>query len=532
MAFLASDSTPPCPAGVGEGWPSDHREHDESNGSLTSDLLEKLTLDEKLKSMQSLPEDPNERFAKVLRVVFNAGFGTDVLPAATVCKESYWDADLWDRVIKLPLKIRYRWQRMRFTRLIAAARQDRRDRVKWLLDRRADPDQVASIHGMTALATACSAKRLDAVLIMQMLKAGADSNKLSGDVLVDGEHERISPLQFLVSRHGDVDTTSENEDITIETAKLLMAHGAKLMLRSEPSGRLAVHDATRRGLHKLAKFLIEADTSGRSLDLGCFRHWQRPLHIAVRRDDKDFAFWLIERGAKVIQPDRHGSSPVYLALFQGNEELALNLLKRAKDEFLAALQSERGDDASAARLLLPIACRRGLHQPAIWILDNVPSVASLRLDLEGRAGKTPLAFAFWCTQGRYDHYHSDEMASRPDFEESASRLPLQDDSGILVMKIHTPSMATVEALCRAGARRDLALYSLLRSNVTEDVALSFLRVCGGDWRSCLAEEKAKYSEKKDYPHGCLHQSLELAAGMGFSKVVALVQEGELAVHKE
>jgi ankyrin repeat protein len=195
--------------------------------------------------------------------------------------------------------------------------------VKRLLAAGADPN-VVNHYGVDAIRLAADASNTG--LLRLLLKAGANPNSVNAD----GE-----TVLHLVARSGNLDA-----------AKLLVNAGALVDPRERFGGQTPLMWATARRHPELVQFLASkgADVNARSavrdyrrvataesrakhLDRGGFT----PLMYAARENCRECVPILLKHRADVSLPDPAGMPPLFIAMMNGNWDIAKRLIEAGAD---------------------------------------------------------------------------------------------------------------------------------------------------------------------------------------------------------
>src|SRR3984957_9124636 len=209
------------------------------------------------------------------------------------------------------------------TALHWAVYNDDADLVQRLIKAGAD---VAAVNDYGASPLRQAATVADSVVIRALLKAGANANETNAE----GE----TPL-MVVARAGNV-----------ESAGLLLSHGAKVDAKEQWGGQTALMWAAAQKQPAMVKFLISPGAHVN--ERGAVRDWQRrvtaegrpknmnhggftPLLYAAREGCLECAKYLIEAKADINLPDPDGTTPLILALMNMRFDLAAYLVQSGAD---------------------------------------------------------------------------------------------------------------------------------------------------------------------------------------------------------
>ena len=195
--------------------------------------------------------------------------------------------------------------------------------VKRLLAAGADP-RVLNHYGVDAMQLAADESNTE--LLRLLLKAGANPNSVNPD----GE-----TVLHLVARSGNLDA-----------AKLLVNAGAQVDARENFGGQTPLMWATARRHPDLVQFLASkgADVNARSAVRDYRRvataesrakHLDRggltPLMYAARENCRECVQILLKHRADVSLPDPAGMPPLFIAMMNGNWDIAKRLIEAGSD---------------------------------------------------------------------------------------------------------------------------------------------------------------------------------------------------------
>jgi ankyrin repeat protein len=195
--------------------------------------------------------------------------------------------------------------------------------VKRLLAAGADPS-VVNDYGVDAMQLAADASNTE--LLRLLLKAGANPNSVNAD----GE-----TVLHLVARSGNLDA-----------AKLLVNAGAQVDARERFGGQTPLMWATARRHPDLVQFLASkgadvnahstvrdylrvatAESRAKHLDRGGFT----PLMYAARENCRECVPVLLKHRADVSLTDPAGMPPLFIAMMNGNWDIAKRLIEAGSD---------------------------------------------------------------------------------------------------------------------------------------------------------------------------------------------------------
>ena len=154
--------------------------------------------------------------------------------------------------------------------------------------------------------------------------------------------------------------TARWNSMLVETVSILLQFGGDPNLRSSMS---RVHSCTQRCY--------------KSLD--CSHPGQGVLHFACGDGHSEVVELLLEHGASLEMPDGEGYLPVFPALCQGHESLALHLLRRSADPVNLIIVQRHQSTA------LHVACRFASPEAVSFLLER-----GAYADSTDSSGKTPL----------------------------------------------------------------------------------------------------------------------------------------------
>ena len=240
-----------------------------------------------------------------------------------------------------------------------------------LLQRGADIHAKTEEYGRNALHLACVKGHLKCAQLL--LDAGSRLNEPDDD-------DNCTPLMLAIF--------NGHEEVALE----LLQRGADIHAKTEEYGRNALHLACVKGHLKCAQLLLDAgsrlnepddDDNCTPLMLAIFnghkevalelhrrgadihaknkKHGRTALHIACEEGHLKWAQLLLDAGSRLNEPDDDDNcTPLMLAIFNGYEEVALELLQR---DLEADIHVKNG------RTALHIACKVGHLKCAQLLLD-------------------------------------------------------------------------------------------------------------------------------------------------------------------
>lgn len=288
----------------------------------------------------------NATFSQVLVFVAQAGFDEDVAPASGVCRATWDDARLWERLVRVrtyhfALRHRYPHHPASALHSAAVARGNDGTRVRWLLARGAPVAGGVTPFGMTQYYPIHAAAAAGATAAaMALLDAGAN--------LQAANHEGRTPLMLALRagnaelalellRRGAADSASDDQGYTVlHTAAL---YGVVPVVRAllerglppdTPHGRrggTALHTACMAEEPAAALALLEGGASLTCVDCATWT----PLHAAAHRGLTQVVAALLDRGAPIEAPNNLRQTPLHSALAAERAEAALLLIARGAD---------------------------------------------------------------------------------------------------------------------------------------------------------------------------------------------------------
>lgn len=305
------------------------------------------------------------------------------------------------------------------TPLCDATRECRRDMVKLLLTRGADPN--TKLHVFAPLHFASHSGRLD--IAQMLIDAGADVDGPLSDFDRRFKRERLSPLSMALIAGRDESLrlllaakAQPRSDAWIHACaespllhRLLAAgvspnHRIENRLPTSEDGKRPLHSANSPEERHVARILIArgADVNAKGPDgepllLDALQSYRlgttalliehgadteavklTPLHLAVIGGDADAVGKLIDEGAAVDAPAAKRISPLHLAASAGDESILAALLKAGADV-----------DGADARGRTPLhwAVLHGQEAIAGMLLDNGADLNAQDMD-----GRTPISF--------------------------------------------------------------------------------------------------------------------------------------------
>ncbi len=215
--------------------------------------------------------------------------------------------------------------------------------LKLLLGAGANPN-VANQFGSTPLLLA--AKAPDSELVKVLLDKGADPSRAAPDggtpLMVASRAARNESVQLLLQRGADPNATEKFGGQTalmlaayenhLDTARLLLAHGADVKARS--ANRLELAQDDRKSRIKppgKAKKEVDIDNDGHRDDMRIPLGGLTPLLFAVREGHLDMVRLLLDAGADVNDAMPDGMSALVVAILNIRYDVAHFLIDRGAD---------------------------------------------------------------------------------------------------------------------------------------------------------------------------------------------------------
>ena len=163
---------------------------------------------------------------------------------------------------------------------------------------------AANSYGVTPLSLACTNQ--STAMVEKLLKAGADPNRAPTGI----------PVIMTAARTGSMDTV-----------KLLLAHGANVNAKESARGQTALMWAVAEKHTEVARVLVERGADVHAHSTTGFT----PLLFAAQQGDMDSARMLLEAGAGLNEAAPEDGSALIVATHSGHEALALFLLEKGAD---------------------------------------------------------------------------------------------------------------------------------------------------------------------------------------------------------
>src|SRR6266446_6570118 len=117
------------------------------------------------------------------------------------------------------------------------------------------------------------------------------------------------------------------EESSLEIARLLVNHGAKVNVTDDSRGETPLHAAAQSGYREIVELLVEC---GASLDVQNI-YQESSLHMACRKGKLDVLRFLIDRGLDINSRDSVDQIPLHTASQSGQVEAARLLLDCGSD---------------------------------------------------------------------------------------------------------------------------------------------------------------------------------------------------------
>ena len=135
----------------------------------------------------------------------------------------------------------------------------------------------------------------------------------------DSKHPNINTLDSRKRSPLHLCATTGNDSIFWQ----LLSHGANIGLQDD-QGATALHRSVDAGNDDISRMILDrkgCPIDGTDLDL------DTPLHVAVRRSNKEMAAVLLRKGANADLKNRQGEAPLHESIRHGNVPMAQLLLR-------------------------------------------------------------------------------------------------------------------------------------------------------------------------------------------------------------
>lgn len=181
-----------------------------------------------------------------------------------------------------------------------------------------------------------------------------------------------------------------------EIGEVLLQNGADVNAK-RPYGALlthsytALHVAAHKGHKEFVDLLLKygADVNARNTEVEAYRgdNWSMtPMHSAVLGGNIRLVMALIEKHAKVDEPNYHDLRPLYYAAWNGNAEIVSLLLKHGADINAKGRDPYSFNSAyNAGHMALHIAARKGHLEAVRVLIENGTDVYA-----QAKSGKSAL----------------------------------------------------------------------------------------------------------------------------------------------
>lgn len=221
--------------------------------------------------------------------------------------------------------------------LIAACMEDLQEIALFLLEKGADPSIVDNSDTRSALHYASENAMLPVVEKLLATKLDVDAKDV----------KELTPINFLcigardkfnivspkvtdssgkdVPNHPHVKAINDKNASVLETARLLIEHGADLTIG--PNNQPPLFIAGQSGNGELVQILLDAGSDPNTADSFSLR----PLHFAARAGMLDTVTKLIEGGAELDYQDKFGFTALHEAILSNSKDCVAYLLDKGAD---------------------------------------------------------------------------------------------------------------------------------------------------------------------------------------------------------
>ncbi|MCF6808536.1 ankyrin repeat domain-containing protein [Thiotrichales bacterium 19S9-12] len=247
--------------------------------------------------------------------------------------------------------------------------------VRYLLDKNADPNVHNQIDSDTPLHTAAYHGHTEIIdlLINNKTPANLDACNNHDQLPIDvARSENQNNAVRLLLRHANELLLKASENGNEKNVQIALDAGANAIETTNTDGQNAIHLAAKNG-HQAAAYFLILD----NIDLlnKPNKHGQSPLMIAIINNKTEMVKFLLAQGADVNCQNENGSSPLHQAAIKGHENIVKLLLKKGANPN----STENNMKISATQLAILIQNKN--------ILNSLLEVANINnpiaLDQEG-----------------------------------------------------------------------------------------------------------------------------------------------------
>lgn len=140
------------------------------------------------------------------------------------------------------------------------------------------------------------------------------------------DEDYVDIVECLLTHGADANSTVDDTSAlckaaelgSLEMAHALVAHGAKVGLRHETTGRTALHEAAKQGDVDTVAFLL---LKGADVNCQDYQLRETPLLSAVKKGNRSVVRFLIDAGAQLDVTNVFGSTALHVANVEGQSEI-------------------------------------------------------------------------------------------------------------------------------------------------------------------------------------------------------------------